>query len=124
MVVIIKMIMMGMMMNVKMVITMPMVMIIKVTIIIMMMMAVMVVMMTIKVTIITTMKMMKMMMSPAVCSSSISPASPFLCLDIIYLCVMLEDLGFPPDKTFKVSRLLQAVLQAPPPWYDPTLSVF
>lgn len=45
-------------------------------------------------------------MPPTVCSSSsASPASPFLCLDIIYVSVLLEDLGFPPHKTLKVSSL-------------------
>lgn len=42
-------------------------------------------------------------------SSSVSPASPFLCLDIIYVCVLLEDLGFPPQKTFKLARTIQGV---------------
>lgn len=63
----------------------------------------------------TIIMMLKMMISPAVCSSSISPASPFLCLDIIYLCVMLEDLGFPPHKTLKVSRLAAGYAPGPAP---------
>lgn len=70
------------------------------------------------------MKMMKMMVvvSPAVCSSSISPAGPFLCLDIIYLSVLLEELGFPPNKTFKVSRPAAPAGSAPAS--NPALSVF
>lgn len=76
----------------------------KVMIIIMMMMLVMVVLMTLKK--VTIIVMMKAMMPPAVCSSaSVTSTSPFLCLDIVYVCVLLEDLGFPPQKTFKVSML-------------------
>lgn len=83
----------------------------------MMMMLVMVVLMTLKKVAIIVM--MKAIMPPAVCSStSVTSTSPFLCLDIVYVCVLLEDLGFPPQKTFKVSTLRSGCgpgMEPPPP---------
>ncbi|XP_074532678.1 ectonucleoside triphosphate diphosphohydrolase 6 isoform X1 [Halichoeres trimaculatus] len=46
-----------------------------------------------------------------VCSSlSISPPkSPFLCLDLVYISVLLQELGFPPQKQFKLARTINQV---------------
>ncbi|XP_027131318.1 ectonucleoside triphosphate diphosphohydrolase 6 [Larimichthys crocea] len=46
-----------------------------------------------------------------VCSSlSVSPPqSPFLCLDLVYISVLLQELGFPPDKQFKLARTIHNV---------------
>ncbi|CAJ1057613.1 ectonucleoside triphosphate diphosphohydrolase 6 isoform X1 [Xyrichtys novacula] len=46
-----------------------------------------------------------------VCDSlSISPPkSPFLCLDLVYISVLLQELGFPPHKQFKLARTINQV---------------
>ncbi|XP_018517673.1 ectonucleoside triphosphate diphosphohydrolase 6 [Lates calcarifer] len=46
-----------------------------------------------------------------VCSSlSVSPLqSPFLCLDLVYISVLLQELGFPPHKQFKLARTINQV---------------
>uniref|UniRef100_A0A3B4XZF7 nucleoside diphosphate phosphatase n=1 Tax=Seriola lalandi dorsalis TaxID=1841481 RepID=A0A3B4XZF7_SERLL len=46
-----------------------------------------------------------------VCSSpSTSPLqSPFLCLDLVYISVLLQELGFPPHKQFKLARTINQV---------------
>lgn len=46
-----------------------------------------------------------------VCStSSVSPLqSPFLCLDLVYISVLLQELGFPPNKQFKLARTINQV---------------
>ncbi|XP_034537300.1 ectonucleoside triphosphate diphosphohydrolase 6 isoform X2 [Notolabrus celidotus] len=46
-----------------------------------------------------------------VCSSlSVSPPkSPFLCLDLVYISVLLQELGFPPHKQFKLARTINHV---------------
>ncbi|XP_008296535.1 ectonucleoside triphosphate diphosphohydrolase 6 [Stegastes partitus] len=46
-----------------------------------------------------------------VCSgSSVSPLqSPFLCLDLVYISVLLQELGFPPSKQFKLARTINQV---------------
>ncbi|KAM9344944.1 ectonucleoside triphosphate diphosphohydrolase 6 [Symphorus nematophorus] len=46
-----------------------------------------------------------------VCSGlSVSPPqSPFLCLDLVYISVLLQELGFPTDKQFKLARTIDAV---------------
>lgn len=43
-----------------------------------------------------------------VCSGlSVSPVqSPFLCLDLVYISVLLQELGFPPHKQFKLARTI------------------
>ncbi|XP_074503354.1 ectonucleoside triphosphate diphosphohydrolase 6-like [Sebastes fasciatus] len=35
--------------------------------------------------------------------------SPFLCLDLVYISVLLQELGFPPDKQFKLARTINQV---------------
>ncbi|XP_029927127.1 ectonucleoside triphosphate diphosphohydrolase 6 isoform X2 [Myripristis murdjan] len=41
---------------------------------------------------------------------SVSPAqSPFLCLDLTYISVLLQELGFSPDKHFKLARTINEV---------------
>ncbi|KAI3363570.1 hypothetical protein L3Q82_012155 [Scortum barcoo] len=35
--------------------------------------------------------------------------SPFLCLDLVYISVLLQDLGFPPHKQFKLARTIHQV---------------
>lgn len=44
---------------------------------------------------------------PAGCSDvSVGPQrSPFLCLDLVYISALLQELGFPPHKQFRVSFL-------------------
>nr|XP_040035425.1 ectonucleoside triphosphate diphosphohydrolase 6 isoform X2 [Gasterosteus aculeatus aculeatus] len=46
-----------------------------------------------------------------VCSSRpVSPLqSPFLCLDLVYISVLLHELGFPPNKQFKLARTINQV---------------
>ncbi|XP_070772057.1 ectonucleoside triphosphate diphosphohydrolase 6 [Enoplosus armatus] len=46
-----------------------------------------------------------------VCSGlSVSPLqSPFLCLDLVYISVLLQELGFPPYKRFKLARTINQV---------------
>ncbi|XP_071329580.1 ectonucleoside triphosphate diphosphohydrolase 6 [Trachinotus anak] len=46
-----------------------------------------------------------------VCSGpSVSPLqSPFLCLDLVYISVLLQELGFPPHKQFKLARTINQV---------------
>uniref|UniRef100_A0A8C2WFZ6 nucleoside diphosphate phosphatase n=1 Tax=Cyclopterus lumpus TaxID=8103 RepID=A0A8C2WFZ6_CYCLU len=46
-----------------------------------------------------------------VCSGlALSPLqSPFLCLDLIYISVLLQELGFPPHKQFKLARTINQV---------------
>uniref|UniRef100_A0A7N9ATQ0 nucleoside diphosphate phosphatase n=1 Tax=Mastacembelus armatus TaxID=205130 RepID=A0A7N9ATQ0_9TELE len=46
-----------------------------------------------------------------VCSElSVSPLqSPFLCLDLVYISVLLQELGFPPHKQFKLARTINQV---------------
>ncbi|XP_044069896.1 ectonucleoside triphosphate diphosphohydrolase 6 isoform X2 [Siniperca chuatsi] len=46
-----------------------------------------------------------------VCSGlSVSPPqSPFLCLDLVYISVLLQELGFPPHKQFKLARTINQV---------------
>ncbi|KAM8859639.1 ectonucleoside triphosphate diphosphohydrolase 6 isoform 2-T8 [Spinachia spinachia] len=46
-----------------------------------------------------------------VCSSPpVSPLqSPFLCLDLVYISVLLQELGFPPNKQFKLARTINQV---------------
>ncbi|XP_028983220.1 ectonucleoside triphosphate diphosphohydrolase 6 isoform X2 [Betta splendens] len=46
-----------------------------------------------------------------VCSSlSVSrPQSPFLCLDLVYISVLLQELGFPPQKQLKLARTINQV---------------
>ncbi|XP_078032306.1 ectonucleoside triphosphate diphosphohydrolase 6 [Epinephelus lanceolatus] len=46
-----------------------------------------------------------------VCSGpSVSPLqSPFLCLDLVYISVLLQELGFPPHKQFKLARTIGGV---------------
>lgn len=46
-----------------------------------------------------------------VCSGlSVSPPqSPFLCLDLVYISVLLQELGFPPHKEFKLARTINQV---------------
>ncbi|XP_051251675.1 ectonucleoside triphosphate diphosphohydrolase 6 isoform X1 [Dicentrarchus labrax] len=46
-----------------------------------------------------------------VCSGlSVSPLqSPFLCLDLVYISVLLQELGFPPHKHFKLARTIHQV---------------
>ncbi|XP_076599602.1 ectonucleoside triphosphate diphosphohydrolase 6 [Chaetodon auriga] len=46
-----------------------------------------------------------------VCSGlSVSPPqSPFLCLDLVYISVLLQELGFPPQKQFKLARTINQV---------------
>lgn len=41
---------------------------------------------------------------------AVSPAhSPFLCLDLVYISVLLQELGFPPHKQFKLARTINQV---------------
>ncbi|XP_042290259.1 ectonucleoside triphosphate diphosphohydrolase 6 isoform X2 [Thunnus maccoyii] len=41
---------------------------------------------------------------------SVSPLqSPFLCLDLVYISVLLQELGFPPNKQFKLARTINQV---------------
>uniref|UniRef100_A0A8D3CG51 nucleoside diphosphate phosphatase n=1 Tax=Scophthalmus maximus TaxID=52904 RepID=A0A8D3CG51_SCOMX len=40
---------------------------------------------------------------------SVSPQSPFLCLDLVYISVLLQELGFPPHKQFKLARTINQV---------------
>ncbi|KAK9541110.1 hypothetical protein VZT92_001181 [Zoarces viviparus] len=41
---------------------------------------------------------------------SLSPLqSPFLCLDLVYISVLLQELGFPPNKQFKLARTIDQV---------------
>ncbi|XP_040905592.1 ectonucleoside triphosphate diphosphohydrolase 6 [Toxotes jaculatrix] len=35
--------------------------------------------------------------------------SPFLCLDLVYISVLLQELGFPPHKQFKLARMINQV---------------
>ncbi|CAK6984240.1 ectonucleoside triphosphate diphosphohydrolase 6, partial [Scomber scombrus] len=44
-----------------------------------------------------------------VCSSPSPLQSPFLCLDLVYISVLLQELGFPPTKYFKLARTIQQV---------------
>ncbi|XP_020481788.1 ectonucleoside triphosphate diphosphohydrolase 6 isoform X1 [Labrus bergylta] len=46
-----------------------------------------------------------------VCSSlsTSPPQSPFLCLDLVYISVLLQELGFPPQKQFKLARTIDQV---------------
>ncbi|XP_037321572.1 ectonucleoside triphosphate diphosphohydrolase 6 isoform X1 [Pungitius pungitius] len=46
-----------------------------------------------------------------VCSSPPVSAlqSPFLCLDLVYISVLLQELGFPPNKRFKLARTINQV---------------
>ncbi|KAF7651915.1 hypothetical protein LDENG_00103760 [Lucifuga dentata] len=46
-----------------------------------------------------------------VCSSlSVTPPqTPFLCLDLIYVSVLLQELGFPPNKELKLARTINQV---------------
>uniref|UniRef100_A0AAQ5YAV3 nucleoside diphosphate phosphatase n=1 Tax=Amphiprion ocellaris TaxID=80972 RepID=A0AAQ5YAV3_AMPOC len=47
-----------------------------------------------------------------VCSGSSSARplqSPFLCLDLVYISVLLQELGFPPSKQFKLARTINQV---------------
>nr|XP_046257017.1 ectonucleoside triphosphate diphosphohydrolase 6 isoform X2 [Scatophagus argus] len=46
-----------------------------------------------------------------VCSSlSVSPLqSPFFCLDLVYISVLLQELGFPPHKQLKLARTINQV---------------
>ncbi|CAN9500173.1 unnamed protein product [Ophioblennius macclurei] len=46
-----------------------------------------------------------------VCGSlSMSPPhSPFLCLDLVYISVLLQELGFPPHKQFRLARTIDEV---------------
>ncbi|XP_053189617.1 ectonucleoside triphosphate diphosphohydrolase 6 [Scomber japonicus] len=44
-----------------------------------------------------------------VCSSPSPLQSPFLCLDLVYISVLLQELGFPPTKSFKLARSIQQV---------------
>ncbi|KAM9365094.1 ectonucleoside triphosphate diphosphohydrolase 6 isoform 1-T2 [Pholidichthys leucotaenia] len=44
-----------------------------------------------------------------VCSSPAPTQSLFLCLDLIYISVLLQDLGFPSDKEIKVARTINQV---------------
>nr|XP_020477922.1 ectonucleoside triphosphate diphosphohydrolase 6 [Monopterus albus]XP_020477924.1 ectonucleoside triphosphate diphosphohydrolase 6 [Monopterus albus]XP_020477925.1 ectonucleoside triphosphate diphosphohydrolase 6 [Monopterus albus]XP_020477926.1 ectonucleoside triphosphate diphosphohydrolase 6 [Monopterus albus] len=46
-----------------------------------------------------------------VCSDlSVSPLqNPFLCLDLVYISVLLQELGFPPHKQFKLTRTINQV---------------
>ncbi|XP_070696597.1 ectonucleoside triphosphate diphosphohydrolase 6 isoform X2 [Pempheris klunzingeri] len=46
-----------------------------------------------------------------VCSglSVSSQQSPFLCLDLVYISVLLQELGFPPHKQFKLARTINQV---------------
>uniref|UniRef100_A0A3Q0R2M3 nucleoside diphosphate phosphatase n=1 Tax=Amphilophus citrinellus TaxID=61819 RepID=A0A3Q0R2M3_AMPCI len=48
---------------------------------------------------------------PAVCGGvSGSPQqSPFLCLDLVYISVLLQELGFPPQKQFRLARTINQV---------------
>ncbi|XP_058506965.1 ectonucleoside triphosphate diphosphohydrolase 6 [Solea solea] len=47
----------------------------------------------------------------SVCSAeSISPQQdPFLCLDLVYITVLLQELGFPPHKQLKLARTINSV---------------
>ncbi|XP_068457903.1 ectonucleoside triphosphate diphosphohydrolase 6 isoform X1 [Clinocottus analis] len=45
-----------------------------------------------------------------VCSGPLSPLqSPFLCLDLVYISVLLQELGFPPHKQLKLARTIDQV---------------
>ncbi|XP_069394183.1 ectonucleoside triphosphate diphosphohydrolase 6 isoform X2 [Paralichthys olivaceus] len=45
-----------------------------------------------------------------VCSGeSVPQQSPFLCLDLVYISVLLQELGFPPHKHFKLARTIDQV---------------
>lgn len=41
--------------------------------------------------------------------SSSSEGNPFICLDLTYISVLLQELGFPTDKVFKLSRTIDGV---------------
>lgn len=45
--------------------------------------------------------------SPAVCRTAETrpPPSPFLCLDLTYVSLLLQELGFPGDKVLKVGTV-------------------
>ncbi|XP_035848136.1 ectonucleoside triphosphate diphosphohydrolase 6-like isoform X2 [Sander lucioperca] len=38
-----------------------------------------------------------------------SPQSPFLCLDLVYISVLLQELGFPPHKPLRLARTINQV---------------
>ncbi|XP_028459308.1 ectonucleoside triphosphate diphosphohydrolase 6 isoform X2 [Perca flavescens] len=38
-----------------------------------------------------------------------SPQSPFLCLDLVYISVLLQELGFPPHKQLRLARTINQV---------------
>lgn len=46
-----------------------------------------------------------------VCSTlAFSPQQdPFLCLDLVYISVLLQELGFPPHKQLKLARTINSV---------------
>ncbi|KAM3605902.1 uncharacterized protein V6R79_006771 [Siganus canaliculatus] len=44
-----------------------------------------------------------------VCSGLSAQQSPFLCLDLVYISVLLQELGFPPHKEFKLARTIDQV---------------
>ncbi|XP_062257111.1 ectonucleoside triphosphate diphosphohydrolase 6 isoform X1 [Platichthys flesus] len=44
-----------------------------------------------------------------VCGGASIPQSPFLCLDLVYVSVLLQQLGFPPHKHLKLARTIKQV---------------
>lgn len=49
--------------------------------------------------------------SPSVCRTAETrpPPSPFLCLDLTYISLLLQELGFPGDKVLKLTRKIDNV---------------
>ncbi|MED6253133.1 hypothetical protein ATANTOWER_022959 [Ataeniobius toweri] len=44
-----------------------------------------------------------------VCSGLLEPQRPFLCLDLVYISVLLQELGFPPHKQLRLARTINQV---------------
>ncbi|MEQ2166702.1 hypothetical protein GOODEAATRI_030977 [Goodea atripinnis] len=56
----------------------------------------------------TTSKLLKELF-PAVCSGLLEPQRPFLCLDLVYISVLLQELGFPHHKQLRLARTINQV---------------